>query len=133
MWTEQQLRDLLVGQEVECMKGTSLVLKNGTILDMYESEQDCCAHAAGEWEIIGSEDFHGGITDLEYEVVKKEGEEYDSEPSYLTVTLLHNQNPVAKANGYSDMGNGGYYFSVLNLKVRLPNGEVVDEPILRSR
>lgn len=131
MWTEQQLRDLLVGQEVECMKGTSLVLKNGTILDIYESAQDCCAHAAGEWEILGSEDFHGGITDLEYEVIKEK--EYDEEPSYLMVTLLHNQNPVARANGYSGTGNGGYYFSVLNLKVRLPNGEVVDEPILSSR
>ena len=50
-------------------------------------------------------------------------EDLDYRENNNTLTLYHNQNPIAIADAYADNGNGGYYYSVCSLvigKVFLP-------------
>jgi hypothetical protein len=140
-----KVRDLIVGKKIKgtetveatdrfgySVTGDALVLEDGTILNLYMSESDCCASAYGEWDIPNLE---AGITDVQFHVSQdREPSEYDdgSHESRATITILHNQNSVTTANCYADDGNGGYYFSVLNLEIRLPNGEHEDEIILSA-
>lgn len=145
-----KVRDLIVGKKITGTKrvetnerdgfgysvdGDALVLEDGTILNLYMSDSDCCANAYGEWNIPTLE---AGITDIRFNVEANGVESYpDSEWDYsthssATITILHNQNPLATAECYADDGSAGYYFSVLNLEVKLPTGEVFDEAILSA-
>lgn len=87
-----------------------LTLDDGTILTLEETESDCCASAGGEFTNVT---LDAVITKVEI------GEEssvdlYDDgmTTKYLTITLFHNQNPIAQADMQADNGNGGYYYSV---------------------
>lgn len=145
-----KVRDLIVGKKIEEIKtvkttardgfgysvyGDALVLEDGTILNLYMSDSDCCASAYGEWNI---KTLEAGITDIRFNVTADSEESYpDSEYDYssyssATITVLHNQNPLANAECYANDGNYGYYFSMLNLEVKLPTGEVIDETILSA-
>lgn len=116
---DAQLRALLVGQKITTADNQTLTLENGVTLELYESDADCCARAYGEWEILNPGNLEAGITDIEYQ--RTTHEEFGTTENTLTITLLHNQNPIAQAHCEADDGNGGYYFSVLNLRVHLPN------------
>lgn len=150
MTTEEyfdKIRDLIVGKKIKQtttvemtatdgfgrrVNGDALILEDGTLLNLYMSESDCCARAYGEWDIPNLE---AGITDIQFHVSQdREPDEYDdgSHESRATITILHNQNSVTTASCYADDGNGGYYFSVLNLEIRLPSGEYEDEIILSA-
>jgi hypothetical protein len=142
-----KIRDLIIGKKIKGTKtvettardgfgysinGDALVLEDGTILNLYMSEFDCCASAYGEWDIPNLE---AGITDVQFHVSQdREPDVYDDGAHYsrATITILHNQNSVTTADCYANDGNAGYYFSVLNLEVKLPTGEVIDEAILSA-
>lgn len=150
MTTEEyfdKIRDLIVGKKIKQtttvettatdgfgnrVEGSALILEDGTMLNLYMSESDCCASAYGEWDIPTLE---AGITDIQFHVSRdRKPDEYDegAHESRATITILHNQNAVTTANCYANDGNGGYYFSVLNLEIRLPDGEYEDEIILSA-
>lgn len=85
-----------------------LVLDDGTIVTLEESEQDCCASASGKFSNVK---LDAVITNVEV------GEQVDvpdddTRISEVRVTLFHNQNPIALAEMTADAGNGGYYYSV---------------------
>lgn len=145
-----KVRDLIVGKKITGTKtvkatardgfgysvdGDALVLEDGTILNLYMSDADCCASAYGEWNI---ETLEAGITDIRFNIDEDNVDSFpeldcdDSYHSSATITVLHNQNPLATAECYADAGISGYYFSVLNLEVKLPTGEVFDEAILSA-
>lgn len=111
--------------------GDALELEDGTLLNIYMSDQDCCAGAHGEWKVLAGPGFHGGITDVELRNVKKVEEGYDQ---YTTATLniLYGNETIAKSNLYADSGNEGYYFSVLSLQVIVPDGRIAHEEELIS-
>ncbi|KAA9007257.1 hypothetical protein F4V43_01865 [Paenibacillus spiritus] len=85
-----------------------LVLDDGTIVTLEESEYDCCAGAYGQFSNVK---LDAAITRVEI------GEQVnipddDTIINKVRVTLLHNQNPIALAEMTADAGNGGYYYSV---------------------
>lgn len=115
---DQRLRELLIGHQVAKADDGTLTLDNGLTLEFYKSDYDCCAHAYGSWEITNPNNLEAGITNITYEYDSVEGSDA-SHINSLTITLLHNQNPVAQAHCEANDGNGGYYFSVLSLRVRI--------------
>lgn len=118
----QAIRERILGKKIKEIKDDSvLVLEDGTRLELYESEQDCCAGAGGDWEILEADDLEAGITDIEFvDRHHYEGDYIDSAYSTMRINILHNQNPLASAECYADSGNGGYYFSALSLRVVVP-------------
>lgn len=119
---DQKLRELLIGQKVTKADDGTLTLDNGVILELYESDQDCCAHAYGTWKITNPNNLEAGITDITYEYNAEEHSD-ESQTNTLTISLLHNQNPIAQAHCWADDGNGGYYFSVLSMRVAIKGQE----------
>ena len=125
MNVEEKLKKYLLGQEVDRIEqGEVLYLKNGVALELYESDQDCCAGAHGKW-ILPDGEIHGGITEVKFEE-ETYCEEYGERSSECVITLLHGNQTVASAEGYADAGNSGYYFSVLSLRVKV-KGETIDD------
>lgn len=85
-----------------------LVLDDGTIVTLEESESDCCAGASGKFSKVK---LDAAITNVEI------GEQVnipddDTTVNEVRVTLLHNQNLIALAEMTADAGNGGYYYSI---------------------
>lgn len=118
------LLDLLCGKRIDRVEtrglyNSALILDDGTELELFESAQDCCAGADGEWKILDHSQLDAMITHVRFE-----GSSWDDGDSYGAegvITILHNQNPIALANLSADSGNGGYYFSVLSLRVKIPS------------
>lgn len=102
--------------------GSVLVLDNDVRLELYESDYDCCGHAQGDW-VIEPDRLEAIITDFKYELKADRESNGDGHVSRATITLLHNQNPVALAECSATDGNGGYYFSILSLRVSLPGAD----------
>ena len=86
-----------------------LILEDGTIITLEESESDCCASAGGTFTNVK---LDAVITNVEIGEVESEECEDGMTTNSVTVTLYHNQNPIAQADMYADDGNGGYYYSV---------------------
>lgn len=129
-----EFKKRIVGQTIKEVNEDSLVLENGTVLELYESAQDCCAGAWAEFKVLDADNLHAGITDVDFRC-SEWGREDDYDDSYgteLTITILHNQNPIVHGNCMADAGNGGYYFSVLSLRVKVKDEEVFNGEILSS-
>lgn len=112
--------------------GEKLVLDDGTVLWLYMSVSDCCAHAYGEW-VVQPDALEAVITDVQ--IVPDEersGDDGDGETNYATVSILHNQNPIALAECQANDGNGGYYFSVLSLNVIVPGKDGFDIEVVSA-
>ena len=129
-----EFKKQIVGQTIKEVNEDSLVLDNGTVLELYESDHDCCAGAWAEFKVLDADNLHAGITDVDFRC-SEWGREDDYDDSYgteLTITILHNQNPIVHGNCMADAGNGGYYFSVLSLRVKVKDEEVFNGEILSS-
>lgn len=109
---------------------SQLMLDDGTLLTLFMSESDCCASAAGGW-VVRPDDLDAVITNVEV-VPDEERSGYDGDgtTNFATVTILHNQNPIALAECYANDGNGGYYYSILSLKVNVPGEDAVQVAVL---
>lgn len=130
MSIKEALTKYLVGRRITTADRNTLTLDDGTTLELYESEQDCCAGAHGEWKIIDPDRLEAAITNVEYEEAN-----YDDDYARVAtckITILHNQNPIALGNGYADAGNDGYYFSVLSLEIAVDGTEVYDEEVIST-
>jgi hypothetical protein len=116
---ESMLRDRIVGRKIVRTEhdGAELILDDGHRLYLYMSDQDCCATAHGEW-VLQPDRLDAVITDITITFdAERSGDNGDGTTNYVTIAILHNQNPVALADCYADDGNGGYYFSTLALRV----------------
>ena len=129
------VRERIEGKRVVAVEddGAKLILDDGTVLRLYMSDSDCCANARGEW-VIQPGALQAIITDVQVAPdMERSGYDGDGITNYATITILHNQNPIALADCEANNGNGGYYFSVLSLSVMVPgSGEVVAVPVLES-
>lgn len=68
------------------------------------------------------------ITDVEFgepEAIE-EDEGFGEYTMRNTVTIYHNQNPIAIADCEADAGNGGYYYSVCSLVIKNVHYKVVE-------
>ena len=118
-----KLKELLLYKEIESVEDNTLILKDGTQIEFYLSDYDCCAGAYGDW--ILSDNFEGCITNITHKY--SEEKKYGETQARLKLTIFHNQNEIAQAKCYADDGNGGYYFSVLSVNVKSINGKTVDD------
>lgn len=118
-----KLKELLLYKEIKSAEDNILVLKDGTQIEFYLSDYDCCAGAYGDW--ILSDNFEGCITSVTHKY--SEEKQCGETKARLRLTILHNQNRIAQAECYADDGNAGYYFSVLSVNVKSINGETLDD------
>lgn len=91
-----------------------LLLEDGTKVTIEMSESDCCAYAGGEFKDVK---LDAVITDVKVgeQVTDKFGD--GSRENKKTVTIYHNQNPIALAECEANDGNGGYYYSVASIVI----------------
>lgn len=92
-----------------------LKLEDGTKLTLETTEQDCCAWADGEFKDVVLDAM---ITDVklgEEKVLRDGNDDFGEITNQNSLTIFHNQNPIAVAEMTADAGNGGYYYSVGSL------------------
>ena len=123
-----KLKKLLLYKEIKEAKGNKLELTDGTKIEFYMSDNDCCAVASGEW--ILSDEFEGCITNVDFSFSDEDF--YGGRCVTLKLTIYHNQNKIAQADCYADNGNAGYYFSVLSVNVKNIDDKQLDDYILLS-
>lgn len=110
----EELKELLLLKRIVKWDKDFLLLEDGTKVTIEMSESECCAYAGGEFKNVK---LDAVITDVKIgeQVTKKE--EYGTTENRNTVTIYHNQNPVALAVCEADDGNGGYYYSVASIVI----------------
>ncbi|OFR76745.1 hypothetical protein HMPREF2867_09935 [Streptococcus sp. HMSC064H09] len=111
----EELKELLLYKRIVKWDKNFLLLEDGTRVTIEMSESDCCAYAGGEFKDVKLDAI---ITDIKIgeQVTTEEIDSGESE-SKNTVTIYHNQNPIALAECEANDGNGGYYYSVGSLVV----------------
>lgn len=114
----KEIQKHLLYKKVKAWTDKTLTLNDGTIVEIVESEQDCCARAGGEWTNVKLDAVITNVK-IENEREQRKFEMYDDETESLaTVVLYHNQNPIAQGECYADAGNGDFYYSICSLKIK---------------
>lgn len=109
----EELKELLLFKRIVKWDKDHLELEDGTKVTIEMSESDCCASAGGEFKDV---QLDAVITDVQFGEPHK-FDNGDGTTCENTVTIYHNQNPIALAECEADDGNGGYYYSVGSLVI----------------
>lgn len=110
----EELKELLLLKRIVKWDKDFLLLEDGTKVTIEMSESECCAYAGGEFKNVK---LDAVITDVKIgEQVMKE-EYCGTTENRNTVTIYHNQNPIALAECEANDGNGGYYYSVASIVI----------------
>lgn len=111
----EEISEIVLGQRIVSIQEDTITLGNGVTLGLYTSNSECCASAYGTWE------EEEGLEAIITKVTLEAHQEDNGDGTFTTgvITFLHNRNPVARAYCEADGGNGGYYFSVLSLRVTM--------------
>ncbi len=119
----KDFKDLLINKKIVEWDKEKLLLDDGTIVTIEMSDSDCCASAGGKFKDVKLDAL---ITDVSNPVITKgEATDWGETENRATVTIFHNQNPIALAECYANDGNAGYYFSVSSFKIKDIYYEVV--------
>lgn len=112
----EKVKDLLLFKKVVEWTDDYIILDDGTKVEVYCSDKDCCAYAGGTFKNV---ELDAVITDVDYTVERDSewDEDYNTRISEAVLTLFHNQNVIAQNMVEADGGNGGYYYSVASLKI----------------
>ncbi|MBK0347870.1 hypothetical protein JDW15_04325 [Aerococcaceae bacterium zg-ZJ1578] len=105
---EVQLREYLLFKRIVKWDEDRLVLEGGIVVTLETSEYDCCAGAYGTFKEV---ELDAVITDVKVGAMVDVPDD-DARIRRNTITLFHNQNPIALAEMTADAGNGGYYYSI---------------------
>ena len=116
----EELKEKLLYKKIKSWTAHKLVLEDDTVITLEKSDSDCCAYAEGEFKDVELDAVITGISISE--VV--EGEAYGDILNKSTVTLFHNQNPIALAD--MEAGHNGYYYSVGSLVIENVHYPVVE-------
>ena len=119
----EELKELLLYKRIVKWDKDSLLLEDGTKVTIETSESDCCASAGGEFQNVK---LDAVITDVKIGEQAREEDDWGTTTSTNTVTIYHNQNPIALAECKADDGNGGFYYSVGSLVIGDVHFPVVD-------
>lgn len=120
----EDLKKELISHRVVSWTPDELVLENGIVVTIEESEQDCCAWAGGEFENVKLDAVITDVSDPDvFEEIERDDE---SHLNSAKVTLFHNLNPIAVANCSATDGNCGYYYSVCSLAIKDVHYRVVE-------
>ena len=118
----EELKQSLLYKTITAWDNNSLTLSDGTKVAIECTDNDCCAWAGGEFKDVTLDAI---ITDVSIGEITTFGDPCDMTTNNVTITVYHNQNPIALAECYADNGNGGYYYSVCSLVVNGVNHPVV--------
>lgn len=123
----KEIEKQILFKKVTAWTDETLTLDDGTVIEIVESEQDCCAHAGGAWMNVKLDAVITNVK-IEDEITQPTCEDYPDEESesLATVVLYHNQNPIAQGSCYADGGNGNFYYSVCSLKIKDVHYPVVE-------
>jgi len=110
----EELKEMLLHKRIVKWDKDFLLLEDGTKVTIEMSESDCCAYAGGEFKNVK---LDAVITDAKIGEQVKEESDWGETTSTNTVTIYHNQNPIALAECEANDGNGGYYYSVASLVI----------------
>ena len=121
--TLEELKELLLYKRIVKWDKEFLLLEDGTKVTTETSESDCCASAGGEFQNVK---LDAVITDVKIGEQAREEDDWGTTTSTNTVTIYHNQNPIALAECEADDGNGGFYYSVGSLVIGNIHFPVVD-------
>ena len=115
----KEIEKQILFKKVVAWTEETLTLDDGTVIEIVESEQDCCASAGGYWTNVKLDAVITNVK-IEDEITRPAFEDYPDEESesLATVVLYHNQNPIAQGECYADAGNGDFYYSVCSLKIK---------------
>ena len=116
----EDLKKMLLFRRIVKWEGNKLELDNGVKLSIEETEQDCCAHAEGEFTDVVLDAAITNVSDIKYEPWKEDWGEYGCRAE---VVIMHNRNLICKAIADADAGNGGYYYSIASFIVEIPDAE----------
>ena len=111
----ETIKEQLLFKKIVAWTEDSLTLDDDTVVTIEESEQDCCASAGGEFKEVV---LDAVITDIKLGEETTKYQYLAETDKYVTVTIFHNQNPIALAECSANDGNGGYYYSVCSLVVK---------------
>lgn len=114
----EQLKEKMLFKKIAKWDSQKLTLDDGIEITIECSDFDCCADAGGSFKEV---QLDAVITDVV--IVEDENGEWNE--NYATVTIYHNQNPIALAECYADSGGSGYYYSVCSLVVSNVHYQVV--------
>ena len=118
----EELKQSLLYKTITAWDNNSLTLSDGTKVTIECTDNDCCAWAGGEFKDVTLDAI---VTDVTIGEITTHGDHFDMTTNNVTITVYHNQNPIALAECYADNGNGGYYYSVCSLVVNGVNHPVV--------
>ena len=118
----EELKQSLLYKTITAWDNNSLTLSDGTKVTIECTDNDCCAWADGEFKDVTLDAI---VTDVTIGEITTFGDTWDMTTNNVTITVYHNQNPIALAECYADNGNGGYYYSVCSLVVNGVNHPVV--------
>ena len=123
----KEIEKQILLKKVTAWTDETLTLDDGTVIEIVESEQDCCARAGGAWVNVKLDAVITNVK-IEDEITRPTFEDYPDEESesLATVVLYHNQNPIAQGSCYADGGNGNLYYSVCSLKIKDVHYPVVE-------
>lgn len=110
----EELKEMLLHKRIVKWDKDFLLLEDGTRVTIEMSESDCCAYASGEFKDVSLDAI---IADIKIGEQVKEESDWGETTSTNTVTIYHNQNPIALAECEANDGNGGYYYSVASLVI----------------
>ncbi|MBC2164640.1 DUF7448 domain-containing protein [Listeria booriae] len=98
-----------------------LVLEDGTVITIECSEQDCCAWAEGKFKDVKLDAVITEVSDPQ--VYEEDSSEEHTNKG--TVTIYHNNNPIAIADCNANDGNNGCYYSICSLVINKVHYQVV--------
>lgn len=110
----EELKELLLYKRIVKWDKDSLLLDDGTKVTIEMSESECCAYADGEFKDVS---LDAVITDVKIGEQITEKNDGGTTENRNTVTIYHNQNPIALAECEANDGNGGYYYSVASIVI----------------
>lgn len=110
----EELKELLLYKRIVKWDEDCLLLDDGTKVTIEMSESDCCAYACGEFKNVK---LDAVITDVKIGEQVTEREDCGMTENKNTVTIYHNQNPIALAECEANDGNGGFYYSVASIVI----------------
>lgn len=117
----EEFRSMLLYHRIVEWDNNKIVLDNGISISIEETEQDCCASAAGIFEDVVLDAAITYVSEPKYDYKEEKwGGEYSTS---AIVKFLHNQNLICQASGEADAGNGGYYYSIASFVIRVPDKE----------
>ena len=118
----EELKQSLLYKTITAWDNNYLTLSDGTKVTIECTNNECCAWAGGEFKDVTLDAI---ITDVTTGDITTHGDSWGMTTNEVTITVYHNQNPIALAECYADNGNGGYYYSVCSLVVNGVNHPVV--------